>query len=54
MMTENFLRLKSDTKPEIQKAHKRAKRINTTIKQTKNYSLTYHIQTLENKKKKMH
>ena len=29
MMTENFLILMSDTKPEIQKAHKRAKRINT-------------------------
>ena len=35
MMTENFLRLKSDTKPEIHKAHKRAKRINTKNKQTK-------------------
>ena len=62
MMTENFLILMSDTKPEIQKAHKRAKRINTknnnnkkkTNKQTKNYTLAYHIQTLENQKKKMH
>ena len=61
MMTENFLILMSDTKPEIQKAHKRAKRINTKKKkkkkkpkQTKNYTLAYHIQTLENQKKKMH
>ena len=35
MMTENFLRLKSDTKAEFHKAHKRAKRINTKSKPTK-------------------
>ena len=35
MMTENFLRLKSDTKAEFHKAHKMAKRINTKSKPTK-------------------
>ena len=61
MMTENFLILMSDTKPEIQKAHKRAKRINTKKKKKKKnpskqktipWHLIYKLQKI--KRKKMH
>ena len=45
-MTKNFLKLVSDTKPEIQEAQRIPRTINA--KKKKNYIQAYHFQTIEN------
>ena len=47
-MTENFLKLVSDIKPEIQEAQRIPRTINAQKKPTKNYIQAYHFQTIEN------
>ena len=46
-MTKNFLKLVSDTKPEIQEAQRIPITINAK-KKKKNYIQAYHFQTIEN------
>lgn len=46
LMTENFPKLISDTKPQVQKAQRLPSSINAKTKQ--NYNWAYHFQTTEN------
>ena len=46
-MTKNFLKLVSDTKPEIQEAQRIPRTINAK-KKNQNYIQAYHFQTIEN------